>query len=178
MEWKRLGFTKEKQKQFLEDFCIKPLDKFIQDGKNAKQQSIWQNQQLLLQCVVISLEDEGHEMKFLPFLKFLEEGSPVLGHDFYDKVLLTIIKEDNGDLLQEVLEQFSKYDYYEKYLEHLKINSPVLKRACRKGNSDMIKVLVKEGCRLKMCGPDSQLKDLSCPDKSMPTFFNGSEYIG
>ena len=178
MEWKRLGFSTEKIK-VLEEFCTKPIKTFIQDGKTSKQQDIWQDQALLLQCLTITLEDAGHKYKFWPFLKFLEEGPSVLSNKFHDHLLLTIIRQDNADLLQEVLDHYeTKPEHYQKYLDHMKINSSVLKKACKKGNCDMIKILVKDGCRLRVSRPSEKLTELGCTQKIFPTFFNGEKYVG
>ena len=168
LEWKRLGFyggTQKERLQFLEDFCRKPIEIFIQDGLNCKHQGIWQDQLLLLQCLYISLEDEGHEKKFFPFIHFLEDGpfsQSFLHHQFQDSLLIKIIRQDNAELLQDVLEHYSsKPEVYKLYLQHMKINSPVLKMACKKGDYDMIKILVRNGCRLKISQrPKERLEQL------------------
>ena len=68
-------------------------------------------------------------------------------------MFLEILDQDNAELLKKVLDYLKRkritQPVFGEILDDMKTNSCVLQHACRNDNNDFIKILVKNGCRLR-----------------------------
>ena len=96
-------------------------------------------------------------------------------------MFLELLDQDDTQLLQDVFDHLKRrLDQNSKViLNSLKLNSPILQKACRDDNYEFIKILVKNGCRLKT---SKEKKDLvqdswSRYCKSLPIGFHEEDEV-
>ena len=120
-----------------------------------------QNQEeFLKQCIAVTLESETHFESFSKYLeaKILKDNFKITTdetdtmHHFYKIILNALVNSENSEFLSKKLNYLKEQikngnQKFAPILNELKKNCPILMSACRKGNFELIKILVSHGCR-------------------------------
>lgn len=147
-EWRKFN---ENQIRFLEELSQLPLPEMLH--RHHLSDLFFEDKDFLNSATEVSLQNEDN---FWPFLEQIEvilrDNRTLPGlhlKDFHEDILLfKIIQEEKSEILHDILDSYQEEKKYSDILKGLRINSPILIEACRKDNYELVKAMVKHGCRL------------------------------